>query len=34
MGCLFGVVHVYMLPVSNALFMSSVTVIVRSGGLF
>ena len=36
MGCLFGVVYVSvcMLTVSNALLMSSVTVIVRFGGLF
>ena len=38
MGCLFGVVYVCvcvcMLTVSNALLMSSATVIVRSGGLF
>ena len=34
MGCLFGVVCVYMSTVSNALLMSSATVIVRSGGLF
>ena len=34
MGCLLGVVYVCMLTVSNALLMSSATVIVRSGGLF
>ena len=37
MGCLFGVVcvlSVCMLTVSNALLMSSATVIVRSCGLF
>ena len=33
-GCLFGVVYVCMLTVSNALLMSSATMIVRSGGLF
>ena len=32
MGCLFGVVCVFMLTVSNDLLMSSATVIVRSGG--
>ena len=34
MGCLFGVVCVCKLTVSNALLMSSATVIVRCGGLF
>ena len=34
MGCLFGVVYVCMLIVSNDLRMYSVTVIVHSGGLF
>ena len=34
MGCLFGVVCVCMLTVSNALLMSSAIVIVHSGGLF
>ena len=34
MGCLFGVVCVCILTVSNALRMSSATVIARSGGLF
>ena len=33
-GMLFGVVYVSMFTVSNALLMSSATVIVRSGGLF
>ena len=34
MGCLFGVDCVCMLTVSNALLMSSATVIVCSGSLF
>ena len=35
MGCLFGVVYVYiMLTVWNALLMSSATLIVRACGLF
>ena len=34
MGCLFDVVCVCMLTVSNAFLMSSATVIVRSGSLF
>ena len=34
MGCLFGVVYVCMLTMSNALLMSSATVVVRSGDLF
>ena len=34
MGCLFGVVYVCMLSVSNALLMFGVNVIVRSGGFF